>query len=111
MAQIFRVFVGAVTFICAMATVHAESFEVTADEWARPRSGSRIVAIAALQNVIDEISRQPEATITIQYAGGDDGLLWAEELRGWFVALGVSGEQIALRPGLQDRDRLVLTTE
>lgn len=111
MARIFRVFVGAVTFIFTMATVHAESYEVTADEWARPRSGSRIVTFAALRNVIDEISRQPEVTITIQYAGGDEGLLWAEELRGWFVALGVSGEQVVLRPGLQARDRLVLTTE
>ena len=111
MVQIYQIFTGLFILICAIATVHAGTFEVTADEWARPRSGSRIISFAALQNVVDEVSRKPELAITIHYAGGDDGLLWAEELRGWFVSLGVSGKKILLRPGSQHGDRLVLTTE
>jgi hypothetical protein len=111
MARTWRIFTSLIILICATTTVHAGSYEVTADEWARPRSGSRIISIASLQKVVDAIAQQPGTVVTVQYAGGDEGLLWAEELRGWFVALGVAGDQLVLRSGLQVRDRLVLSTD
>ncbi|KPK51862.1 MAG: hypothetical protein AMS22_10160 [Thiotrichales bacterium SG8_50] len=89
----------------------AGSVEITSGQWARPRSGSQIVSLDGLQGVISELEQQPGSVVTVRYAGGDEGLLWAEELRGWFVALGVSGDRIVLRPGLAERDRIVLETE
>jgi hypothetical protein len=91
--------------------VYADSVEITTDQWARPRSGERIVEFDALRSVVDYLDRYPKSMVTIRHAGGDEGLLWAEELRGWFVALGVEGNRIVLRTGLQQPDRIVLDTE
>ncbi len=91
--------------------VYAGAVEITADQWARPRSGERIVDIAGLRGIVEYLDRHPGSGLLIRYAGGDEGLLWAEELRAWFVALGISGDRIVLGTGLQQRDRIVLETE
>ncbi len=96
---------------CSVVTVHAEVFEVSAEQWARPRSGERIVAFASLQKLVRHLDERATAMVVIRYAGGDEGLLWAEELRGWFVALGIPGDRLRLHAGLPARDRLVLETE
>lgn len=90
---------------------HAEVYEISVEQWARPRSGSRVVAFEPLQNLVRHLGKQETAIVVIRYAGGDEGLVWAEELRGWIVALGISGDRIRLHAGLPDRDRLVLETE
>jgi len=95
----------------ATFAAHADVFEVSAEQWARPRSGERIVAFASLQYLVRRLDEQASTVVTIRYAGGDEGLLWAEELRGWLVALGIPGDRMRLRTGLQVQDRLVLETE
>ena len=87
------------------------SFEIGAEQWARPRSGERVVAYEALQKLVRLLDQHAAAVVNIRYAGGDDGQLWAEELRGWLVALGLPGDRIRLRTGLPYRDRLILETE
>jgi hypothetical protein len=89
----------------------AETYTVTAEQWARPRSGERVSRLPGLHGLEGELEANRNLSILIRYAGGDDGLLWAEELRGWLVALGISGERIHLRPGLDAGDRIVLETE
>jgi hypothetical protein len=91
--------------------VSAASYTITAEDWARPRSGERVAQLPALRGLASEIATHPRTRITIRYAGGDEGLLWAEELRGWLVALGISGRRIQLRPGLESDDRIVVKTE
>jgi hypothetical protein len=95
----------------ASVVAGADVFEVTAEQWARPRSGNRIAAFKSFEKLVNLLDQRTGATITIRYAGGDEGLLWAEELRGWFVSLGIASERIRLRSGLKDRDRLVLETD
>ena len=89
----------------------ADGIEITAEQWARPRSGERIVALTSLQKLVRHLDERAAAVVIIRYAGGDEGLLWAEELRGWFVALGIPGDRLRLHAGLPARDRLVLETE
>ena len=110
-ARCYSVAVLLTILVGTVLPVYADSVEITADQWARPRSGERIVEFDALRNVIDYLDRYPKSVVTIRHAGGDEGLLWAEELRGWFVALGVDGNRIVLRTGLQQPDRIVLDTE
>lgn len=86
-------------------------FEIGAEQWARPRSGKRVVAYKSLQGLVHHLDQRATAVVNITYAGGDEGQLWAEELRGWLVALGIPGDQIKLRTGLQYRDRLMLEIE
>ena len=42
--------------------------------------------------------------ILVRYPGGEEGVLWAEELRGWLVALGVTSTQIKVVPGTSRPD-------
>ncbi len=86
-------------------------FEIGAEQWARPRSGERVVAYKSLQKLVRHLDQHAAVVVNIRYAGGDEGQLWAEELRGWLVALGIPGDRIRLRAGLPYRDRLMLETE
>jgi len=98
--------------IVSNALADSESrFEISAEQWARPRSGERVVAYESLQMLVRHLDQRSAAVVNIRYAGGDEGQLWAEELRGWLVALGIPSDRIKLRAGLQYRDRLVLETE
>ncbi len=106
----FRYFVIAGMF-CIALTAQAEVFEVSAEQWSRPRSGERIIALAPLQNLVRYLDKKTTEVVVIRYAGGDEGLLWAEELRGWIIALGIPGNRVRLHAGLPDPDRLVLETE
>jgi hypothetical protein len=90
---------------------HAATYTVTAEQWARPRSGERVANLPGLRGLAGELEQDRKLSILVRYAGGDEGLLWAEELRGWLVALGISGERIHLRPGLDSGDRIVIETQ
>ena len=96
--------------MCSASVGYAETLEITSTEWARPRSGNQIISFTVLQSVVSHLEQRPKSAVTIHYAGGDEGLLWAEELRGWLVALGVTGDRIILVPGLAEHDRIVLET-
>ncbi len=101
----------AVLLSAAPCVAHATRYTVTAEDWARPRSGERVARLPALRGLEQELAAHSGLRIGIRYAGGDEGLLWAEELRGWLVALGISGERIQLHPGLDTDDRLIVDTE
>lgn len=76
------------------ATPTARSWALRASDWARPRSGAALVGMAPLPQVIRAWSADAERDIVILHAGGEEGELWARELRDWLVALGVPGERV-----------------
>ncbi len=90
-----------VTLICA-PVCSADSVQIiTADDWARPRSGESLVQMPALKSTVreylDEENRHPRR-ILIRHPRGEEGVLWAEELRGWLVALGIPSNDVAVSP-------------
>jgi hypothetical protein len=76
-----------------------ESWQITALEWARPRHGEWLVRQPALSEAIGQMQQQPQARLQIRYPGGDEGVLWAEELQAWLVALGLASNRIERVPG------------
>lgn len=80
----------------------AESVQIiTADDWARPRSGESLVQMPALKRTVrDYLSQSNERgqRILIRHPRGEEGVLWAEELRSWLVALGIPSADIAVTP-------------
>ena len=46
--------------------------------------------------------------LLIRYPGGEDGLLWAHELRSWLVALGIPLQDQELVAGSHQGDRIEL---
>lgn len=108
------------------------TFTLSADDWARPRSGETIVGFQALRDMaaiwsagaaqgsanaasagragaVEQGSANAEgSTIEIRYPGGDEGGLWAGELADWLVALGIPSNRIQLTPGNARADRIDL---
>jgi hypothetical protein len=50
---------------------------------------------AAVQNLV----QTPDSLLLIRYPGGDEGSIWAEELQGWLISLGIEPTLIEMRPG------------
>ena len=87
-----------------VSTVFAEPLALTPADWARPRTGEALVRQPVLSELLKSFEREPDNVIVIAHATGEAGQLWAEELRAWLVALGVSSARIRLaaRPELKD---------
>ena len=89
-----------------LAAQCAQSWDISASEWARPRHGDWLVRQSALAGAIEQLQQDPTARMQIHYPGGDEGVLWADELQAWLVALGVSSERIEQVPGSGSADRV-----
>ena len=90
----------AVILMFLVSTVYAgDTVLLHASEWAVPKQASTILSIPSIHKVMQEIQTTNNSILKIRYPGGDEGTLWANELRGWLVALGLSSKRIELIPG------------
>lgn len=100
--SVARILPGAIFFgvmLALPATALAESWTLEASAWARPRDGRAILTMAPLPRVVHAWSRRSDARLMVRYAGGETGELWASELHGWLVAMGIPASAITLTPG------------
>jgi len=86
----------------------ARIFVVSADEWARPRSGAVIAEFDALRAAVGYWDKLENALIVVRYPGEDSGELWAAELRDWLISLGVPSDHLRLVAGTQAADEIRL---
>lgn len=82
----------------------ADTFVLTAQQWAVPRDASTVIRMPAMQSLYNAIEREPSGRVRIRYPGGDEGSLWAHEVRAWLVALGIPSAQLELIPGSHHAD-------
>ncbi len=94
-------------FIAVSAEAAGDRWALSAEQWARPRSGASLVRMAPLPEVVARLDGG-SGQLTIAYPGGEEGSLWAHELRSWLVALGISSRRIQLVSGGQQRGALDL---
>ena len=83
-------------------------FVLSADDWARPRSGAVIAEFEALRAAVSYWDKVNNAVIVVRYPGEDSGELWAAELRDWLISLGVPSDYIRLVAGTQAADEIRL---
>lgn len=88
------------------ATVFAETLTLTADHWARPRSAAYVASLPEVRRALEIYERQPEGVVVLHHAATDEAALWAEELRGWLVALGLPSARIRIVVELRPHDTL-----
>jgi hypothetical protein len=86
----------------------ARIYVISADEWARPRSGAVIAEFEALRAAVGYWDKLDNALIVVRYPGEDSGELWAAELRDWLISLGVPSDYIRLVAGTQAADEIRL---
>lgn len=96
--------------LVSMTVCSAESVQIiTAEDWARPRTGESLVRMPALKRTVrdylEQKSNQKDSQndrhgqrISIRHPRGEEGVLWAQELRGWLIALGIPSADIAVSP-------------
>ncbi|MCW8919829.1 MAG: hypothetical protein OQL08_13570 [Gammaproteobacteria bacterium] len=96
MSMITRLFLLS---ICSLPLSAETVWTLSAADWARPRHGEWLVAHPALQGALEGVQRSPRGLLQLRYPGGDEGVLWVEELQAWLVALGLESERIETLPG------------
>ena len=77
-------------------------------EWAVPKQATTIIAMPVINKTMQTMLQHPNSMLQIRFPGGDEGTLWANELRSWLVALGLASERIELIPGSASRTALEL---
>lgn len=77
----------------------ADRYILTAEMWARPRSGQAVLNMPPVHNAVAQLVRTANSHLLIRYPGGDEGSIWAEELQSWLIALGIEPALIEMRPG------------
>lgn len=101
-----------VTLLLATSGAGAEpACEVTAEEWSRPRSAAMVVALPGVRDCVARWQADPRQRLVIVHAAGEEGALWASELRDWLVALGVPGVRLSARAVGADGERVLLRIE
>ncbi|HSH43946.1 MAG TPA: hypothetical protein VK973_17620 [Arenicellales bacterium] len=84
----------------AMLATRAAAVEYIApDEWPELQRGIQVTQYARLAGIVDQFDRTENGLVVILYPGGASGQQWATGIRDWFVALGIPGRRIELRPG------------
>ncbi len=98
-----------VTFLAqAQSGLHT----LSAESWARPRSGASVAVMPAVRGAVQELlSAAPASKLVIRYPGGEEGSLWAEELHVWLISLGIDKDLMDLRPGSSEPDQIELYVE
>ncbi len=89
--------------------VAAEPYLLSADEWASPRDGVSVARLPAVAAAVRDQMQSPGARIQLRYPGGEEGVLWVQELRSWLISLGVPSERIELYPGSARGDVMELS--
>ena len=96
----------------AAAGADTDSFSISADQWALPRSGTALVHLQPFSDAVQDWTAHPGAHIVIVYSGSDQANLWASELSDWLVSLGVPSKQIDKRVSAdQGADSITLLVE
>lgn len=94
-----KITISAILFLFSNA-IFAEGVELLhAKEWSVPKQASTILLMPAINNSMQKLKKDVSTTLKIKYPGGDEGTLWANELRSWLIALGLSSNRINLIPG------------
>lgn len=116
MKQVARIHIAALLVLSCLVLmpVHADedaagfSRKVNSTLWSSPRNAAAIAAEPAIAAAVEAWHAQPRRVIVVRHAPGETGLLRAEELRDWLVALGVPSQAVDVRAGEDVGDRLQL---
>lgn len=99
-----------VSLPCALFAAD-EKYLLTHEQWSVPKQADDVLNMPAITKVFSAMQKFPEGRLLIRYPGGDEGTLWAHELRSWLVSLGISRKNIELRPGSKDASIIELLVQ
>ena len=83
-------------------------FILSQQQWSIPKNVQSILNLSALRVVMPRLLEDEKQMLVIRYPGGEVGILWASELKGWLVSLGIASKRIELQNGSLKQDELQL---
>lgn len=86
----------------------ARQWTLTQGQWSGVTSAAQVVRIAPLRAAVEALDAEPGSRLVVIHNGGEDGLFWAADLKGWLVALGVPTARIVDRIGVLPPGRIHL---
>ena len=90
----------AIIMLVFATNVFASDIELLhVNEWSVPKQTVTVLAMPAINKSMRKLIKDTNSLLKIKYPGGDEGTLWANELRSWLVALGLSSSRIELIQG------------
>jgi hypothetical protein len=92
-------------------SAHADTYTITPDEWAQPRSGTEMAAMAPVRAAVQDWMKHPGYHIVLLHSGDDIGSLWSSEIQDWLVSLGIPSSAIEKRISGQDENSVTLSVE
>lgn len=98
--------IGFILATSVALAAEAPSYTVTAEQWASPRHGLTVARLPGLAQAVQALQATPGSVLVLNHPGGDEGTVWAQELRAWLIALGVGSDRLRVRPG-QPRDDVI----
>ena len=105
---ILTIVLSCMTFVIC----HASSvYMLTQEQWAQPKRVENILQMQAIKNTLMEFEKLPGSRLLILYPGGDEGTLWASELKAWLVSMGLSSRQIEIKPGSSESNVIEMRVE
>lgn len=93
---------------CLTTANAAEERRLSHSEWSVPRDAGTVLTMSALRESVQALLDEDHRHLLIRYPGGEEGTLWAEEVRAWLIALSIDAERIELAPGASDNETLEL---
>lgn len=96
------------SLLICLGPARAGEYQLSTQLWNVPRSAETVLAMPPLQKTMQELREQAQAHLMILFPGGDEGTLWAHELRAWLISLGLASEKIELVPGSPDPQTIQL---
>lgn len=82
----------------------SKAVQLRAETWELSRHGEKLIKNAELSALVQAWSKHANAQLEIRYPGGEEGVLWSEELKSWLVSLGVPSSAIQSLPGSEAAD-------
>lgn len=84
---------------------------LTRSQWSGVTTAAEVVAIKPLHAAVAAFEATPGARLAVIHNGGEDGLFWAADLKGWLVALGIPSARIADHTEAIPQDEIRLRIE
>lgn len=86
----------------------ADIFVLKQQQWSVPRDAITVLSMPAISSAMKKLSAGREKKLILRYPGGEVGMLWASELKGWLVSLGLSSSHISIQAAGLKPDELEL---
>ena len=83
-------------------------FILTQQQWSVPRDAMSVLSMPAIKSAMQSLAADHKQSLIVRYPGGEVGMLWASELKGWLVSLGLSSDLINVQAGSLKSEELEL---